>query len=56
MDAGDSFTVPNTQQRGCAINAAKRLGHQVTTSKVSGEGWRIWLVTKAGTMIRPEGQ
>jgi len=47
MSNGDSFMVPDNQQRERALMSARRMGHKVTSLKVNGEGYRVWLVTKA---------
>ena len=46
MENGDSFKVPDERIRNCAITAGKRLGHKVTSEKINGGGYRVWLVTK----------
>jgi len=47
MSNGDSFMVPNDQQRQRALMSAKRMGHKATSLKVNGSGNRVWLISKA---------
>lgn len=47
MRNGDSFMVPNDQQRQRALMSAKRMGHKATSIKVNGTGYRVWLISKA---------
>ena len=47
MSNGDSFIVPDDQQRQRALMSAKRMGHKATSLKVNGSGYRIWLIYKS---------
>ncbi len=47
MSNGESFMVPDNNQRERALMSAKRMGHKATSLKVNGAGYRVWLVSKA---------
>jgi hypothetical protein len=42
MAIGDSFVYPNNNT--APYKAAKKAGIKIRTSKVNGEGWRVWRV------------
>lgn len=46
MKNGDSFIVPDKTHRSGALTAAGRDGHLVTSEKLNGNGYRVWLVKK----------
>lgn len=46
MQEGDSFKVPDGKARKAAIMSGKRCGHEVVSDKLSGEGYRVWLVKR----------
>ena len=47
MNPGDSFKVPDNRNRMVAIMTGRRMGHIVKSEKLNGDGYRLWLVTKA---------
>ena len=47
MKAGDSFVVDFKKERNAAYMSGRRQGHDITTEKLDGKGWRVWLVKKA---------
>lgn len=46
MDFGDSFVVESDIDRQSALIGGRRIGLNVASRKVNGEGYRVWLVSK----------
>lgn len=47
MKAGDSFVVDKLERRNRAYNVGSRLGHKITSKKIDGVGYRVWLLKRA---------
>jgi hypothetical protein len=46
LDEGESFVVPTNAHRMQCHYAADRLNVRITTAKINGNGYRVWLVSK----------